>query len=100
MKKFSSLGIEQPDRFVGQSIPIYDLLNKEIIVMNFKIVPSKFTDKGSGERLDLQISVDDVERVVWTGSTIMMDQIKMVNEADFPFTTTIVKLAPKGFKFT
>lgn len=98
MKKFSSLGIEQPDRFVGQSIPIYDLLNKEIIVIDYKIGPSKFIDKG--DRLDLQIKMDDVERVVWTGSVILMDQIKMVNEADFPFTTTIVKLAPKGFKFT
>lgn len=100
MKKFSNLQVEQPDRFTGDKIQIYDVINREIIVKSFKIGESNFKDKGNGQRLDLHIEINGTERLLWTGSTILMDQIKQVSADDFPFTTTIIKLNPKGFQFT
>jgi hypothetical protein len=101
MKKFENLGIEQPrQRFEGEKVSIYDILNKEIQVHKFKIGPSKYQDKGMSDCMDLQIKVDEIDRVMFTGSGILMEQIKSVKAEDFPFTTTIIKLNPKGFRFT
>lgn len=101
MKKFGSLEIEPPKKmFNGDKISIYDVLNKEVIVHRFRIGPSKYQDKGNGIRMDLQLEIDNVERLLMTGSNIMMEQIKLVQDEDFPFTTTIIKLNPKGFSFT
>jgi hypothetical protein len=58
--------------------------------MAYKIVPSKFQDNGNGKCLNLHILNGGVENVVFTGSTVLMEQIEMVNKQDFPFTATIV----------
>lgn len=100
MKKFKDLGIiSSAQTFEGKRIEIEDILNIEIIVKKYKIVPSKYPEKGNGKRLDLQINHDDKDRVLWTGSIILQDMIERVNEDDFPFTTKIIK-ENKGYKFT
>lgn len=99
MKSFKELGIASPLGFTGEKIGIYSVFNREIVVYDFKIGPSKFPKKGCENRLDMQIKIDEEERVVFTTSGILMDQIKKVEKADFPFTTTIIK-ENKGFRFT
>lgn len=91
MKKFSQFGIKPTEQgFTGDKIKINRILNKEITVKAYKIVPSKFQDKGNGKCLYLQILNGGTENVVFTGSTVLMEQIEMVNKQDFPFKATIV----------
>jgi len=90
MKKFSDLGVS-PDvkNYMGDKIKIERILNKEIVVHEYKIVDSKFD--GKGLCLHMQISIDNAKRVVFTGSKFLMDTIKKIAAHQFPFTTTIVK---------
>lgn len=92
MNSFKDFGITtELKNFVGDKIKISKILNKEIKVIDYKEGPSKFTDKGSGMRLDLQIELEGKKHVVFTGSVYLMDMIKKVPKDKFPFTTTIVE---------
>lgn len=59
----------------------------QISVLHFKIEPSN--KKEGTDLLTLQIEKSGEKRVVFTGSKVMIDQIKRVPEEKFPFTTTI-----------
>lgn len=99
MKKFSDFGIKPAtNSFVGDKIKIERIMNKEIVVVDFKIQDSKY-DKGNGKRLDMQITVDGASRVVFTGSSVLMDLIQRVPKEHFPFVTTIVR-ENERFEFT
>jgi hypothetical protein len=74
-------------------------MNKEIVVADFKVEDSKFTNKGSGKCLTLQIEYDNSKRVVFTGSTNLIQQIQQVPKEKFPFRATIIK-ENKTFQFT
>lgn len=100
MKSFKDLNIEDKNVFVGRSIEIFDVIGQQIIVSKFKIEPSKFPERGNGNRTVLQIKYENIERIIFTNSIILQEAIQQVKPDDFPFTTTIIKLAPKGFKFT
>lgn len=75
--------------FVGDKIPVTKILNTEIKVLEFKIEPSK--QKQGSDYLTLQIEKGGNKRVVFTGSRVLIDQIKNVPKEKFPFNTTIVK---------
>lgn len=66
MKTFSELGIK-PDlkQFVGDKIPINDIVNQDVIVLDYAIGPSKFSGKNC---LKIQIKYNDEHRVVFTAS--------------------------------
>lgn len=73
--------------FTGDKIPVKKILNIAITVIDFKIEPSK--QKPGTELLTLQIEKSGDKRVVFTGSTVMIDQIKRVARDKLPFSTTI-----------
>lgn len=92
MKSFSELGIQAPKKGLeGDKIKIDRILNRQITVHDYRIVPSKFAEKGNGNRLDLQISIGESKHVVFTGSTALMDVIERIPKDEFPFTATIIK---------
>lgn len=92
MNKFSDFGIKPRNQFMeGEKISIHKILNREIKVISHKIEPSKFMEKGNGKCLHLQIEVAGEKRVLFTGSTILMESISQVPINKFPFSTTIVK---------
>lgn len=97
IKSFSDLGIKvpEPKNFVGDSIPMKKILNKQITLHAYKIVPSKF----NGERVDMQITYDEDKRVAWTSSGGLIETIKLIDEKHFPITTTIIE-ENERFKFT
>ena len=100
MKTFKDLNITSTNNYLtGEKIEIYNVLNREIKVKNYKIEPSKYADKGNGKRLNLQFDLDGKEHILFTGSGVLMDLISKTNTDDFPFTTTIVK-DNKCYKFT
>lgn len=73
--------------FVGEKIQVQKLFNLSIKVLAFKVEPSK--QKQGTEFLTLQIEKSGEKRIVFTGSTVLADQIKRVPENKFPFITTI-----------
>ncbi|MGZ3753604.1 MAG: hypothetical protein ACXVAY_01515 [Mucilaginibacter sp.] len=89
-KKFNEFGITNTKTsFKGDKIKIERLLNREITVHAFKIEDSK---KQLGTQyLNMQISINDIYYVVFTGAKVLMEDIQRVPVDGFPFLTTIVK---------
>ncbi|WP_294344675.1 hypothetical protein [Prosthecochloris sp.] len=75
----------------GDKIRIDNILNKEIIVLGFRIHNSKFDKNKSGKCLTLQIKLDDETRVIFTGSDVLISQIEK-HKKQIPFLTTIKKV--------
>jgi hypothetical protein len=88
MRKFSEFNI-QPNitSFVGEKIQVQKLFNLPITVIDFKIEPSK--QKKDTQLLTLQIQKGSEKRIVFTGSIVLIDQIKRVPKNEFPFETVI-----------
>lgn len=92
MNNFKQFNIKPESKgFEGDKIKIDRVMNKQIVVEAFKIEDSKYKDKGSGKCLHMQIHVDNTKRVLFSGSSNLMEMIQKVPAEGFPFTTTIVK---------
>lgn len=90
MKRFSELNITAPEKgFVGTKIKMSKILNKEIKVHAYKVEKSNFPEKGDGNRLVLQLEIDNEKRIAFSSSIYLRDMIKSVPQTDFPFITTI-----------
>ena len=90
MKDFKDFGIEPTQQnFTGDKIKLNKILNKEIVVIDFKITPSKFPEKGNGKCLNMQIQINETKHLLFTGSGNLMDMISKVPKEDFPFKTNI-----------
>ena len=88
MHSFKDFNIKpKVNSFVGEKIQVQKLFNLQIKVITFKLEPSK--QKKDTQLLTLQIEKSGEKRIVFTGSTVLIDQIKRVPEDKFPFTTTI-----------
>lgn len=91
MRRFNEFGIKPTEKgFTGDKIKIARILNREIVVKNYKIEPSKYPKKPDDKCLYLQIELNGVEHVVFVASNALMDQIERVDKGNFPFTTIIV----------
>jgi len=86
MKKFGDFAKETI--LDGTKIRIDDVINKEITILNHSIKTSKLKD---GNYLTLQIEKDDKKYVIFTGSLVLIDQIKKYKD-EIPFLTTIRKI--------
>jgi hypothetical protein len=91
MNNFKDFGIKpKVNSFVGDKIAVKKILNTQVKVLDFKIVPS--TAKPGTECLTIQIERPSGEkRVIFTGSTGLREQIRQVPKEKLPFTTTIVE---------
>ncbi|PQJ09520.1 hypothetical protein CJD36_019980 [Flavipsychrobacter stenotrophus] len=97
MKTFSELNIKsEREHFTGDKVKIGKVLNKQIVVHDYKIQNSKYTDKC----LHLQIEVNNSKHVVFTGSKHLIDVIQKVSKDNFPISTTIVENDDGSFQFT
>jgi len=92
MNLFSDLGIEIDSApFVGDKIKINRVLNKEIEVIDFELNESKFQSGKSRKCLKLQIRFEGELRVIFTGSSLLVNAIQKVKKEMLPFKTTIVE---------
>lgn len=90
MNNFKDFGIKpNNNNFVGEKIQIQRVLNQLITVLSYKIGPSK--QRQNTELLTLQIEKSGDKRVIFTGSSVLIDQIKQVPQSGFPFETVIRK---------
>jgi len=98
MKQFKDFGIKPAmTGFVGNSIDINRILNREVIVHKFSVGPSK--KKENTQCLTLQIEIDNSMRVIFSGSKFLIDMIQRVPTNEFPFKAKIEK-RNDHFEFT
>ncbi len=76
-------------RFDGDKVKINDLINKKIIIRDFKIESSK--QNIDCNYLTLQIEMDGIIYICFTGSKILMEQMEAY-KLEIPFITTILKI--------
>ena len=91
MKNFKDFAITPKiEAFVGDKIATNKLLDKEIIVKDYEVRPSKFD--GKGDRVDIQIEYRDEDRVVFTGAKYLIQTILQIPKTNLPFKTKIIKV--------
>lgn len=97
MNRFSDFKVVPPERqFDGEKIKIFKILNKEVKVLNYRIVDSKFKNS---QRLDLHIEMEGIKYIVFTGSNHLLKTIEQIDKNNLPFLTVIEKDG-ESFKFT
>lgn len=80
---------------VGKKIFMRDILNRTVLVTDFRIIKSKH--RTDGECLQLQIYVDNEVYVLFTGSAVLISEIRAFQDK-IPFYTSITQ-ADKYFSF-
>lgn len=92
MKSFKEFGIKTASQaFVGDKIKMEKILNREIIIHDYRIDDSKFEGAKNNKCLVLQIEFKEEKHVVFTGATVLIESIQQVPKKEFPFTATIIK---------
>jgi hypothetical protein len=92
MNDFKSFGIKPVKKGLeGDKINIKWVFGKQVLIQDYRIVPSKFQDKGNGKCLHLQIKMGESINIIFTSSAVLMEQIEQVPKDKFPFRTTIIK---------
>mgnify|MGYP001010210383 CR=1 FL=1 len=100
MPDFKDFGVISTIKtFTGDKIKMSRILNRRIEVLAFKIDTSKYTEKGNGKCLCLQIKNGDDKNIVFTGSVHLQDCIQQLKPEHFPFFTTIIK-DDESYQFT
>jgi hypothetical protein len=74
----------------GDKIKIEAVLNREVLVTGFKVTTSKYKEN-SQRCMTLQVEVDGSRRVVFTGSSVMIEQVERY-KGHIPFLTVIKKI--------
>lgn len=98
--KFSELGITADTKsFSGEKIKIKKLFNEPITVKAYRLKGSNYQEKGTGQRLDLDIVYNGKSHITWTGSATLMEMIQKVPQDKFPFDT-VIKEENERFFFT
>jgi len=93
MKKFSDFSKEEI--LDGDKIRLDDILNKEVAIIGSSVKSSKLKD---GKYLTLQIEKDGKKYVMFTGSSVLIDQTENYKN-EMPFIATIRKIN-KYYSFT
>ncbi len=73
----------------GNKKRLDDILNREITVLDYRI--RKSTKRDGTECLQMQFLLGDEVCVVFTGSSVLINQIKESKD-NIPFVTTLVKM--------
>lgn len=95
MKRFSDFA-KGSNVMIGDKMRIDDVLGKEIIVMGHKIGDSK--QKQGTKVLTLQFTLDGEERILFTGSKVLIEQTEGYKD-EMPFLTKIERVN-KFYTFT
>lgn len=72
----------------GSKVKLEDILNTEILVLDYRLVASKY---GKTPCLTLQFQVGGEKHILFTGSTVLAEQIETYKDK-LPFYATIKKI--------
>jgi len=87
---FADFKIATPvKKFIGDKLKMKNIIGKKIVVNHYKIEPSKFPEKGDGQRLCMQFTLDGNNHIVFTSGTMLKEVIAQV--PSFPFETIIIE---------
>jgi len=89
MKKFADFSTDKI--LDGDKQKIDTILNQEIIVTGYSIKNSRFSKNKSGEYLTLQYEFENQKYIIFTGSDVLIDQVKKYAD-EIPFLATIRKI--------
>lgn len=84
---------------MGDKIKIKKVFDKEIVVLDFLIESSKYSEVSQGKCLKLQIEINGIKHVLWTGSRVLMEMIQQVDRRSLPFKTIIIEDG-ESYQFT
>lgn len=94
MKRFSDFATGDT-AITGDKIKLDSILGKEIVIKGYKISNSRYND---GKLLTLQFELEGKEYIVFTGSSVLIEQIEKYKN-EIPFMTKIEKVN-KFYSFT
>lgn len=94
MKRFSDFATEDM-AITGDKIKLDSILGKEIVVKGYKISDSKYN---KGNLLTLQFELEKKEYIVFTGSSVLIEQIEKYKD-EIPSIAKIEKIN-KFYSFT
>lgn len=95
--KFSDFANESKP-FDGNKQRIDDILNQEILIIDFKIKDSKQRQGTSYATIQFRHKQDDNNHIIFTGSEVIIGQLNKYKE-NLPFNT-IIKKIDKYYTFT
>lgn len=90
LKRFSDFA-QESGPLDGAKLKIDDVINREILILGYKIKESKYSRTNSSKCLTLQFAFDEKQYVLFTGSSILIEQIEKY-QYEIPFLTTIKKI--------
>jgi hypothetical protein len=79
----------------GPRVKVDDMLDKPVIILGFKTLPSKFSD-GSGERVAALVELDGERRTLATGSGPLIKDLKRC-ERQMPVSCVVKKAPGKNY---
>lgn len=82
--------------FEGDKKKIEEILNKEILIIDFKVKDSK--QREGTEYVTIQFILDEKTYIVFTGSNVLIEQLEKYKD-NIPFYTQIKKIN-KYYTFT
>ncbi|MFV0266979.1 MAG: hypothetical protein ACK5HT_07580 [Draconibacterium sp.] len=92
MRQFSDFAKEEA-QLEGGKIRLDDILNREVIILAFRLSDSKFSRNKSGKYATVQFKYDESSRphVFFTGSDILIEQFEKY-KSELPFIAKIKKI--------
>jgi uncharacterized protein with WD repeat len=97
-KRFADFAGDDAICMDGVKTKIQDIINSEILITAYKIRNSRYSKSNSENCLMLQFKRDDKKYVVFTGSSILVEQIEKYKE-QIPFLT-IIRRIDKYYTFS
>jgi hypothetical protein len=85
--------------FPGEKITVEEILNKEIIVLQFEIRPSKLKENKGSDCLYLQLEFDKRLRMLVSGSKVLIKQC-LEYKNHMPFSTAIIRKNKRYLSFS
>lgn len=79
---------EEDAVLAGDKVKIEEVIGKEIVITGFRVSKSKYQKKDAQECLKLQFQLEGKTLVLFTGSGVLIEQIKKYQD-HIPFRTEI-----------
>ena len=92
MERFCDFVADEEKPFSGDKVRLNDLVNKELIIIRYKIKPSKYKDKSDRCAIvQFKYNDGDAEKVFFTGSSVIIGQLEKYSER-LPFVAVIRRI--------
>jgi hypothetical protein len=89
-KKFCDFANE-PTVLDGSKITMANILNKEILIIGYRVATSKYNTANGNKYLTLHIELEGIHYILFTGSIVLIEQIEKYKD-EIPFLTTIKQI--------